>query len=133
VICPNCKHQTSHLKILPNGNTICHNCGGYAESGGVRTDKILTRNSDRVRDQQHQHEGDMITPYVWDKATDKAVVNHDFVELYPEQAAVTFTKDELKAAGHGRLLERVKEADPDTSDVEFSGDEKQAIKGVIDG
>lgn len=132
MICPTCKHQTTHLKILPDGREICHNCGGFAESGGVKTDKILTRNSSRLDEQRQQHEGDMILPYTFNKATKQVEVNHDFVELYPNQAAQTFTADELQAAGHSRLLEATAEPEPDSS-VESKGNAEEAIKEIVDG
>lgn len=137
MICPTCNHETSHIKILPSGREVCHNCGGFSESGGVKTDKILTRNADRVREQQLQHEGDMITPYVWDEATKKVVLNQDFVELYPVQAADTFTEQELRAAGHGKLIDELKHGEwteqSDDPDVEFKGDEREAIKEIVNG
>jgi hypothetical protein len=129
VICPTCNHTTSHLKILPDGRECCSNCGGFSETGGVKTDKILTRQSDRVRQEQQQHEGDMLPPYLFNKATGNVEVNHDFVELYPNQAAQTFSKDELVKAGHSHLLERAPASE--SEDIEFNGNAEEAIKEIV--
>lgn len=107
----------------------CHNCGGFSESGGSGTDKILTRNASRITEQHLQFEGDMITPYIVDKSTNKAVVNEEFINLYPEQAAQTYSQDELKSVGQTDLTPVVNE--DDGKGIEFSGDEIAAIDDIV--
>lgn len=128
--CPTCSTESSHIHVNTNGGISCHECGGFSESGGSRTDKILTRNADRITEQQIQYEGDLITPYVVDKSTSKAVVNEEFINLYPEQAAQTYTQDELKSVGQSDLKPAVN--DDDGRGVEFSGDDSEAIKEIVD-
>ncbi len=102
---------------------------GFAESGGSSTDKLLTRNATRVTEQAIQYEGDLITPYVVDKSTNQAVVNEEFINLYPNQAAQTYTQEELKSVGQPDLKPPV-----DTDEgkgIEFSGDESDTIGEVI--
>lgn len=125
--CPGCQGESSHIKVIGN-NIVCHNCGGYSESGGVSTDRILTRNSDRLSEQRVQHEADMITPYVVDKDTNQPIVNQDFIDQYPEQSKDTFSKEELKQSGNQDL---VKQEQPEDDDVEYSGNEDEAIEEII--
>lgn len=129
MLCPTCSNESSHIRINPNGAIGCHMCMGFSETGGSPTDKILTRNAPRIVEQQVQYEADMITPYVVDKSTNQVVVNEDFIDLYPEQAAQTFSREELKQVGQEWL-----ESTPDTDDgqaIEFTGDEKQAIDAIV--
>jgi hypothetical protein len=128
MICPTCNYDSSRIRVSATGAITCHNCGGFSESGGTKTDKILTRNATRITEDQLQHEGDMITPYVVDKSTNQVVVNEEFINLYPTQAAQTYTPEELQSVGQGNL----KPPEPeDTSDIQFNGDEEQAIDAII--
>lgn len=99
MICPNCNKSTARLIIDGHGKA-CAECRGMSESGGARLDGILTRNSDRIRAQQHSHEGDLIIPHLHDPLTGKDIPNPDFVDKYPEQLTTYFTEDELKAHGY---------------------------------
>lgn len=128
--CPTCKTNSSHVHVGTDGSITCHKCGGFSESGGSSTDKILTRNSTRVTEQQMQYEQDLITPYVVDKSTNKAVVNEEFINLYPEQAAQTYTKVELKSVGQPDLKPQT-EVD-DGRGIEFTGDESESIGEIIE-
>lgn len=128
MICPTCSQESTHIRIDDKG-IGCHNCRAFSESGGSRTDKILTRNASRVTDEQIQYEGDLITPYVVDKTTNRAVVNEEFINLYPEQAAQTYTASELKSVGQPDLQPSV-ELD-DGKGIEFNGDESQAIGAIV--
>lgn len=128
MICPTCSHESTHIRIDSRG-TGCHNCRGFSESGGSRTDKILTRNADRITTEQVQYEGDMITPYIVDKTTNRAVVNEEFINLYPDKAASTYTADELKSVGQPDLKSSVN--DDDGEGIEFIGDEKEAIDDIV--
>lgn len=127
--CLTCFKDSTHIRVTANGTIGCHNCMGFSESGGSSTDKILTRNAARVTDEQIQYEGDMITPYVIDKTTNQPVVNEEFLNLYPDQAAGTYTADELKSVGQPDL--KPPEAE-DKSNIEFSGDENTAIADIIE-
>lgn len=129
MICPTCNTESTHIRIDSHG-TGCHNCRGFSESGGSRTDKILTRNASRVTDEHIQYEGDIITPYVVDKNTNKAIVNEEFINLYPEQAAQTYSQDELKSVGQPDL--KPSEITDDNEGVEFSGDANEAIADIIE-
>lgn len=128
--CANCNSDTAHIKISSTGSFSCSRCGGWPETSGSRTDKILTRNADRITTEQVQFEGDMITPYVVDKSTNRAVVNEEFINLYPDKAASTYTADELKSVGQPDLKPSVN--DDDGEGVEFVGDESEAIGAILD-
>jgi hypothetical protein len=128
--CPTCSNETSHIRV-EQGIVGCHACMGFSETGGSSTDKILTRSSERVLEQQVQNEGDMITPYVVDRSTNQAVINQDFIDMYPNQAANTFSQEELRSSGNENLTPV--QDDSMDEDVEFRGDEKQAIKEIVDG
>lgn len=127
--CPTCTKDSSHIRITPGGAIGCHNCMGFSETGGTKTDKILTRNATRITEQQVQYEGDMITPYVVDKSTNQVVVNEDFIDMYPEQAAQTYSPDELRSVGQPDLKPTV-EVD-DGQGIEFSGSEQETIKEIV--
>lgn len=128
MICPTCEKPTSRLIIDKRGKG-CADCRGISEAGGVRLDSILTRNSDRVRAQQHSHEGDMIIPHKHDPLTGKDIPNPDFVDKYPEQLPNYFTEDELKAHGYtkaGKIFKakaaQERQAAEDAKTVEYAPD-----------
>lgn len=127
--CPTCSEDSSHIRVKADGSVGCHHCLGFSETGGSPTDKILTRNADRITEQQIQHEADMQPPYVVDKSTNQVVVNEDFIALYPAQAAQTYTAEELKSVGQEGLTTAV--AADDGKGIEYTGDEKQAISDII--
>lgn len=125
--CPSCSEESSRIRVETDGTIGCHNCLGISETGGPKTDKILTRNSDRVTEQQIQNEGDMITPYVIDKNTKQVIPNEEFARRYPNQAAETFTEKEREDLG-------VAPAIVDTDDgkgIKFEGNEEEAIEEVV--
>jgi len=127
--CPTCNAETAHIKVEVDGSVTCHECGGFSESGGSKTDKVLTRNASRVTEQQLQHEADMIPPYKLDENTRQVVPNEDFMELYPNQAAETFTEEELSDAGYAGLKKRtVKNGD---KGIKFKGHARDGIKEII--
>lgn len=129
MICPTCNTETSHIKLIAD-KIGCHSCMGFAETGGTKTDKILTRSAERILEQQVQNEGDMIAPYIVDKSTNQVTVNQDFVDKYPDQAANTFTPDELTASGNEGLKPV---ANDDTGEeIVFRGSEEEAIKEIVD-
>lgn len=129
--CPTCTKDSSHIRITSSGAIGCHCCMGFSETGGTKTDKILTRNATRITEQQVQYEGDMITPYVVDKSTNQVVVNEDFIDMYPEQAAQTYSPDELRSVGQPDLKPTV-EVD-DGQGIEFVGSEQEAVKEIVNG
>lgn len=107
--CPQCQQPTSRLVITAN-LTACARCLGLSESGGPALDGTLTRNSQRVREQQREHEGDMILPHAYDKASKKVVANPDFLQLYPDKMSEYFSQTELEQQGYtkvGEAFERV--------------------------
>lgn len=128
MICPTCSNESTHIRI-DNHGVGCHNCRNFSESGGTKTDKILTRNADRVTTEQLQYEGDMITPYIVDKTTNKAIVNEAFINLYPAQAASTYTHAELKSVGQQDLKPVVN--DDKGEGIEFNGIESDAIHDIV--
>lgn len=117
------------INISKSGRITCYSCGNFSESGGSRTDKILTRNASRITDEQVQYEGDTLTPYIVDKSTNQAVVNEEFINLYPDQAAQTYTADELKSVGQ-QDLKSVEVTDMNEG-IEFNGDSEQAIGDIV--
>ncbi len=127
--CPTCSKESTHIRISTNGSVGCHNCLGFSETGGSPTDKILTRNATRIVEQAIQYEADMITPYVVDKSTNKVTVNEDFIALYPDQAAQTYSQDELKSVGQEGLRPTV-DVD-DGKGIEFSGDTEKAFGDIV--
>lgn len=129
MICLSCSTDSMRINISKSGNITCHNCGSFSESGGSSTDKLLTRNASRITDEQVQYEGDTITPYVVDKNTNQAVVNEEFINLYPEQAAQTYNKSELASVGQPDL--KPAEVEQDNSGVEFVGDAETAIGDIV--
>lgn len=106
MICPIGSHPTSRMIIdtAPDGTRrrICAQHRGMSEAKGANVSNILTRNSDRVRQQQLRHEGDIILPHTYDKLTNKLVPNPDFVRLYPNQLPTYFTPEELKQHGYDK-------------------------------
>lgn len=101
MICQTCSFNSSRIKVI-DGVDVCINCG-LQETGGVKVDGSITRNSFRVREQQKQFEGDMTPPYMYDKTKRKPVPNEKFIKLFPGQAEKTFTSQELKSVGVTKL------------------------------
>lgn len=101
MICSNCGNETNRLIINKYGEG-CAACRGLSENGGPSIQGILTRNSDRVREQQHTNEGDMIMPHTFDKVTGQVLPNPDFVKRYPDQLPTYFTQEELESAGYSK-------------------------------
>lgn len=138
MICPTCTQPTTRL-IIDSRGKACANCRGLSENAGTRLSGVLTRNSDRVRAQQQQHEGDTILPHKFDKTTQSHVPNPDFVDRYAEQLPTYFTREEMQKAGYSKadkIFEHKKKKqtlhDSEASQVTFKkdvGDEK--LKQVI--
>lgn len=100
--CPNCKKPCHRLIYTYRGGRRtagCAKCRGLSENGGARIDGALTRTSSRIREGQHDHEGDLIVPHTYDKASGKVVPNPDFVDRYADQLPTYFTQEELEKAG----------------------------------
>lgn len=136
MICPNCNKPTPRLIIqYIKGKKVCAcaACRGLSENGGARVSGILTRNSDRIRAQQHDHEGDIILPHIFDKSQGKVIPNPDFVDRYAEQLPTYFTEQELNDAGYskaGKIFEhRTKQeaaVEKEKSEVTFVADKDHA-------
>lgn len=132
--CPIGNHPTSRMIIDtgPDGKRrrVCAEHRGMSEAKGANVSNILTRNSDRVRQQQLRHEGDMILPHVYDKLTNKLIPNPDFVKKYPDRLTTYFTAEDLKHHGYDKpeaLFEakakQEKEVAAEKAAVEFVGDD----------
>lgn len=139
MICPRCSQET-HRLISRGGVTACADCRGLSEAAGANVSNILTRNSERIRAQQHQFEGDLITPHVIDKAQGKLVPNEDFMARFPDKIATYFTEAELKAAGYSKpdaifeaKAKREAEVDAERAAVQFVPDESgEGMKEVVE-
>ena len=107
--CPTCHQPTARMRIYEHG-AGCAACLGLSEAGGAKVDGLLTRNSDRIREQQRRFEGDMIPPHIVDKVSRKAVPNPDFMARYPDKIASNYTQSELERAGHSKAGEIFKAA-----------------------
>lgn len=99
--CPNCHQPTARLIIDKHGSG-CAACRGLSENAGANVTGILTRTSDRVRQQQQQFEGDMIVPHRYDAGLGRVVPNEEFVAKYPGMLPTYFTEQELKDAGYSK-------------------------------
>lgn len=105
MICPNCNQTTARLMVYQNGVKACARCLGMSESAGVKVDGTLTRNSDRIREQQLRHEGDLIAPHIFDKNTKSLKPNPDFIKRYPDRLPNFYSQKELESAGHSKAGE----------------------------
>ena len=128
MICPRCS-QPTHRLINRGGVTACAGCRGLSEAAGASVSGILTRNSERVRAQQHQFEGDTIPAHRYDKVLGQLVPNEDFMSRFPDKITTYFTEGELKKAGYSKpdkLFEAKAqleaEADAERERVEFVAD-----------
>lgn len=126
--------------IIRNNITACATCRGLSEGAGVNVQNILTRNSERIRAQQHTNEGDIILPHKFDVASQNWIPNPDFVDRYAEMLPTYFTEEELVKHGYSkadRIFEAkaVKEAEHarEMDDVEFVGDDGVKMAEVVEG
>jgi hypothetical protein len=139
VICPRC-HNPTHRLVQRHGVMACADCRGLSEAAGTNISGVLTRNSERVRADQHQFEGDTITPHVYDKVLGRLVPNEDFMQRFPGKITTYFTEAELKKAGYSKpdklFDEKAKteaEAAAEREAVEFVDDtDGEAMKEVVD-
>lgn len=99
--CLNCG-QTANRIVIDKHGSGCEHCRQMSATGGSKVDGILTRNSDRVREQQNDYEGDMLTPHIYDKVLGRMVVNPDFVDHYSDQLPTYFTQKELEREGFSK-------------------------------
>lgn len=106
MICRSCNLSSNRIKVIA-GADVCTHCG-LVETGGSKVDNLITRNSFRVREQQKQMAGDMVTPWTYDKQRKKVVVNQEFIRNFPDQAKKTFSDSELKASNNAKLIETPK-------------------------
>lgn len=122
MICPNCNQPTSRMRVYSNGVKACAACLGLSETGGVKIDGMLTRQSQRIRDQQRTHEGDIIMPHVFDKVTKELVPNPDFMKRYPDKIATNYTEKELRKAGHSKIGKVFKEYEKNRAAIQAEQD-----------
>lgn len=123
MICPNCNKPTNRI-ILDSHGKACANCRGLSEVAGNKLDGLVTRNSQRVRDQQRRHEGDIISPHTFDKLTGKITPNPDFVKMHPEKLGNFYTQKELEKAGYskiGKAFKAAKEAKKKHAAEQYKG------------
>ena len=140
--CPNCNNHTGRIIVYYHdgkGIAACAGCRGISENGGARVSGILTRNSDRVRAGQHDHEGDIIMPHTFDKTTGQTIPNPEFVARYPDMLPTYFSQEELQKAGMskaGKIFDKKAAAEAkhekEAAKVEFAPDPEGAkLKEVI--
>lgn len=127
--CNSCQAKTTRILTTKDGRDRCPNCYPMAITGKSQ-DRLITRSSQRVRDQQIQFEGDMIPPHTYDKTERKLKPNQDFLDRFPEQAHNYFTPTELKKAGVASKYHKKKEA-KDNEPIEHKGSAKKAIKKIV--
>ena len=99
--CRTCKTNSSRIKVV-DGIDNCINCG-LQETGGAKSDGLITRNSFRIREQQKQYESDMTPAFVYDKHSKKVTANKDYIQRFPDQASRTFTSKEMNDVGITKL------------------------------
>lgn len=136
--CANCNQQAAHIFSSSNGES-CEHCGGISVLSKNKTDGLLTRTSWRVRRQQSRHEGDMVTPHVYDKTKHRETVNPDFVKLYPDKVKDFFTGDQLKKEGYGKMpaaiekneARREKAKEEFKADTVYSGSQEKAMERIL--
>lgn len=140
--CPIGNHPTSRIIIDTdsdgNRRKVCAEHRGMSEAKGANVSNILTRSSDRVREQQLRHEGDIILPHQYDKLTNKYIPNPDFVRLYPDKLPTYFTAEELKQHGYDKpeaLFEakakQEAEIAAEKAQVEFAADDDGAKQAEV--
>jgi len=137
MICATCHNEARRILVTASGKEACPNCvPGLSEAGGSKTDGILTRNSFRIKQDQAHHEGDMIQPHAYNKASKRVELNEDFVKMYPEQLGSTYNENELLRAGHKSAPLYVKKQHAKAQkikeeyikDVTFEGNETKALE-----
>jgi len=108
-----------------------------SQNGGANLTGILTRSSDRVRQQQQQFEGDIIVPHRYDHQTHKLVPNEDFLARYPEMIPTYFTPEDLKKAGYSKpdniyKAQAAKEAAhaKEMEQIEFVEDDDKVVETI---
>jgi hypothetical protein len=136
MICPINNHPTSRL-IIRNGRKACAGHWGLSESGGTKIDGALTRSSDRVLQQQHTNEGDLIMPHTFNASMNRWEPNPDFIDRYAEQLPNYFTQDELEGAGYskaGKIYEhrdkKLAAHDAEAADVDYVEDEQASSEFI---
>ncbi len=130
--CPTCREPTNRL-IFDAAGTACANCRGLSEAGGVRISGLLTRSSDRVREQQRRFEGDTITAHIYDFASKKMIPNPDFIKRYPDRLDNFFKQPELEQAGYTKVDSFYKAKAEDKAKVEAAKDQVTFKKGKPKG
>lgn len=106
MICTSCNSTVSRITTI-KGVDYCPACAGIAESGGVKTTGLITRNSLRVRSESVMHEGDTLLPHRWDKHARKLVANEDFLALHAENASLTLTETDAIRSGLPKLSREI--------------------------
>ncbi len=133
--CANCHTQANRIVVQADGSEVCPSCTNLTETGGIKTDGLLTRNSLRVRRDSVMHEGDLVLPHRYDKGTKKYVPNERFIERNPNQVHRYYRPDELAPLGYGKLTEKIKQDERTIVEhqvklqgAHWVGDAKEAVK-----
>ncbi len=101
--CSTCHSLTARIRVQ-NGQEGCSSCLGIPEGGGARLDGVLARQ--RVRMDALMHEGDVLTPTVWDKVSHKEVPNEEFIRRHADNAH-NFLSAEQVARSHPGLARKI--------------------------
>ena len=137
--CQNCHRASRYIKILSNGQEVCHHCGGFSEAGGTKTAGLLTRSAFRIRTEARKYEGDTIPPFTYNKSRRKIDVSQEFVNLYPHKAKDYFSDSEMKQSGNPDLVgysNQIKTAEKknkqdQAKSVKFTGSQKKAMERIL--
>ena len=137
--CQNCFKASRYIKILSNGQEVCHHCGGFSEAGGTKTAGLLTRSSFRIRTEARKYEGDTIPPFAYNKSRRKIDVSQDFVKLYPDKAKDYFSDSEMSKSGNPDLVEHSnqirkeikKNKQEQAKSVKFTGSQEKAMERIL--
>src|SRR5258708_5627715 len=113
---------------------ICRNCYTPTAAEG-----ILTRTSERVRQQQSEYGADLVPPHTYDKERKRLNINPDFVKLYPENLNYYESDESVSKAGYPKLAKRLKEnrdkidkEKAKRNDVQFIGSQKSGMSKFVE-
>ena len=139
MICESCGTDSPFIYATVDGEG-CHNCLGVGQTGMRSTKNILTRNSERIRSDQIQNEGDTIPPYIFEPNQKKPVPNPEFAERFPQQAVQYFNDKELKQVGLENVKDKIAsdrakairaKAKEDQRQIEYAGKSESGVRQTI--
>jgi len=106
-VCSRCGkriRKPNYISLFYEDKYICWNC----HKPKFKIDGILTRTSDRVREQQKKYAADFIQPHTYDKSKRKLVISSDFIKLYPDKIKYYATEEQVRKEGYPKLAEVMK-------------------------